>query len=108
MKDKIIPEDLLTWTKEKWGSNKLPQGATVPFHSSFGYKTGDWSPLKAIISLEKCTGCLDCFFYCPDSAIEMEEIEGKRKAVVDFDYCKGCSVCAVQCKHDAIEMREMK
>lgn len=108
MKEKIIPEDIKIWTKEKWGTNKLPSGGTVPFHSSFGYKTGDWSAFKPIIHPEKCTGCLDCFFYCPDSAIEMIDVDTKKKAVADFDYCKGCGICAAHCKHDAITMKEMR
>jgi 2-oxoacid:acceptor oxidoreductase delta subunit (pyruvate/2-ketoisovalerate family) len=108
MKEKIIPEEFKEWVSEKWGTAKLPIGGTVPYHSSFGFKTGDWSALKPIIDLEKCTGCMDCFYYCPDSAIEIVEIESKRKAVADFDYCKGCSLCAKHCKFDAIIMEEMK
>lgn len=111
MKEKIIPEEIKTWTQEKWGSQKLPIGGVVPYHSSYAFKTGDWSALKPIISEENCTGCNDCFFFCPDSAIEMvtrEDNEKKKLAVVDFDYCKGCSVCAEGCKHDAIEMKEMR
>ncbi|MCY3411949.1 MAG: 4Fe-4S binding protein [Candidatus Heimdallarchaeota archaeon] len=108
MREKIIPEELKTWTTEKWGSAKLPIGGTVPFHSSFGFKTGDWSALKPIINKEKCTGCTDCFYFCPDSAIEMIGEGKKLKAEVDFDYCKGCSVCAQGCRFDAIEMKEMR
>ena len=68
IKKKNIPDELKEWTnpENKWGTDKLPIGGTVPFHTAWGFQTGDWSAFKPFINQETCTGCLDCFFYCPD------------------------------------------
>lgn len=113
LKDKPVPPELKEWTnpKAKWGTEKLPIGGVVPYHTAWGFSTGDWGAEKPVISHEKCIGCLDCFYYCPDSAIEIIEVDVdgkmKSKAIADYTYCKGCGVCAMQCKHDAIVMEEM-
>ena len=53
-----------------------------------------------------CTGCLQCYLYCPDGAIF--KVSGQNKAGVsvdiDLDFCKGCGVCAAACKFDALSM----
>ncbi|MHA1865531.1 MAG: 4Fe-4S binding protein [Candidatus Heimdallarchaeaceae archaeon] len=105
MEKKNPPKEFEEWINEKWGTEKLPVGGVVPYQSSYGYKTGDWSAYKAYINKEKCIGCLNCFFYCPDSAITMDE---NNKAEADFDFCKGCGVCAQHCPVDAIEMKSLR
>ena len=108
MKKKEIPLDIQNWHKNKWGTEKLPIGGAVPYHSSYGYKTGNWSARKPFIDQEKCTGCLNCFFFCPDSAIEMQEIEGKYVAECDFNYCNGCGICVQHCPVNAIEWTKVR
>ena len=76
--------------------------AGVCWIPSTEYLTGDWRTFKPVLDPEKCTKCLICHIYCPDSCInwkkEKEEIE------FDFKYCKGCGICANECPTEAIEM----
>ncbi|MDA7857955.1 4Fe-4S binding protein [bacterium] len=65
------------------------------------YKTGDWRTFKPVRDKEKCTDCLFCWIYCPDSAVIVED--GKIKAI-DYDHCKGCGICAEVCPKKCIEM----
>ncbi len=105
MEEKTVPDEFKKWINEKWGSEKLPIGGVVPYHSSFAYKTGDWSAFKPFVDFDKCISCLNCFYFCPDSAIEMNE---DFKPVFDFDFCKGCGICAANCPKDAIEMKKVR
>ncbi|MEO0292840.1 MAG: pyruvate synthase subunit PorD [candidate division WOR-3 bacterium] len=89
--------------KESW--KELPIGAIiVEPGSSKKFKTGDWREgKKPVVNKEKCTNCLICWIYCPDSSIIVENGEMKG---IDLDYCKGCGICANQCPIKAIEMVE--
>jgi pyruvate ferredoxin oxidoreductase delta subunit len=67
------------------------------------YETGSWRTYQPIFHEDRCTQCLLCWIYCPDSSVKIED--GK---VVGFDYehCKGCGICANECppKCNAITM----
>ncbi|MFQ5647896.1 MAG: 4Fe-4S binding protein [Candidatus Aenigmatarchaeota archaeon] len=65
-------------------------------------QTGSWRTFRPIVT-DRCTGCKMCEFYCPDSAIKVQEQAGKRKAVVDYAHCKGCLICMEICPAKAIE-----
>ena len=67
------------------------------------YETGSWRTFRPVRDEEKCTHCLRCWIYCPDSAIKVED--GKVVGI-DLDHCKGCGICAEVCppKIHAIEM----
>lgn len=101
---KEAPDEFERWVKEKWGSSLLPIGGTVPYHTSYAYKTGDWSAFKATIDKAKCISCMNCFYYCPDAAIIMDD---ELKAECDTTFCKGCGICEKNCPADAIEMRRV-
>ncbi len=86
------------------GWKELPIGAKIlEAGNSDSYETGSWRSLRPIHDKVKCTNCLLCWVYCPDSAIVVKE--GKFDHF-DYDHCKGCGVCAKECppKADAIEM----
>lgn len=72
--------------------------------SSRNYKTGSWRSMRPIFHEDKCKFCKQCYDFCPDSAITLDET--KKKAVVDYNYCKGCGICAKECKFQAITMEE--
>ncbi|MFQ5645964.1 MAG: 4Fe-4S binding protein [bacterium] len=86
------------------GWKELPIGAKiVEAGNSHSYNTGSWRSFRPVWDSEKCTHCLLCWVYCPDSAVNTKE--GKFE---DFDllHCKGCGICARECppKIQAIKM----
>ncbi|MDO5149999.1 MAG: 4Fe-4S binding protein [Oscillospiraceae bacterium] len=81
----------------------------VPEDTSFeaGYlvtKNSGWRSIRPVIDTEKCVGCMQCYLYCPDGVISIEE----KKAVVDYDFCKGCGICSKICKLNAVRMEAEK
>lgn len=48
-----------------------------------------------------CTHCDNCYYYCPDAAIERTETG----YAVKYDYCKGCGLCVEECPTGSIRMR---
>jgi len=63
-------------------------------------KTGLWRTFRPEYNEEKCTVCLLCWLYCPESAIAVND----EKISIDYEYCKGCGICANVCNKNAIEM----
>jgi pyruvate ferredoxin oxidoreductase delta subunit len=81
-----------------------PLGASIPqAGTSEVYRTGTWRTFRPEIDFTKCTQCLFCFIFCPDSSIEVEDA---RVVGVDLDHCKGCGICAAECPRSAISMVE--
>lgn len=66
---------------------------TAPGNSSMR-RTGDWSIYKPIIDYDRCTKCMICFIYCPDSAITIDK---SGFPIVDYNVCKGCNICYTEC-----------
>jgi len=88
----------------KRGWMSLPIGGVLlEAGSSVKYKTGNWRAFKPVIDHGKCTGCLLCWIYCPDSAIMRA---GEKLVDVNYDFCKGCGICASECPVKAIAMVE--
>lgn len=86
----------------EWTSNQYPRGAVIPTGgNSDDYVTGGWRSQRPFRDDEKCTQCLLCWVWCPDTSIVVKD-----EKVVDFDldHCKGCGICAHECPFDAIEM----
>jgi pyruvate ferredoxin oxidoreductase delta subunit len=84
---------------------ELPKGGLmVEPGSAERYKTGDWRTERPIWDAEKCTSCLLCWIFCPDSSILVED--GKVIGI-DYEHCKGCGICAAECppRVNAIEMK---
>lgn len=87
---------------QNWGPSRHNPGAVIPEAGNARYyRTGGWRTDRPVRDAEKCTQCLFCYFFCPDSSILIED----RKVVgFDYDHCKGCGICANQCPADCIEM----
>ncbi len=62
-------------------------------------KTGSWRTSRPVIDYSKCTNCMVCFVYCPDSAISLEANLAPK---IDYDNCKGCMICLTECPTRAI------
>jgi pyruvate ferredoxin oxidoreductase delta subunit len=83
-------------------------GLIVEAGNAAQYETGGWRTFKPVHDATKCTSCLLCWVYCPDSAIT---VEGGKVTGIDYAHCKGCGICAEECpdKVKAITMiREEK
>ena len=50
---------------------------------------------------KKCTNCMLCWMYCPDSSIEVKD---GQMTGIDLFHCKGCGVCVQECKFGALEL----
>jgi pyruvate ferredoxin oxidoreductase delta subunit len=88
---------------DTWGPDKHELGATIPVSgNSQDFETGGWRSLVPAIDSAKCSGCMLCYFYCPDASIIIED----GKAVgVDLKHCKGCGICSKECPAAAITMK---
>jgi pyruvate ferredoxin oxidoreductase gamma subunit len=69
-------------------------------------RVGDWSNFKPIIDLDRCTKCMICFVYCPDSAITIDN--ESKYPIVDYGACKGCNICFTECPTKAIAMERIR
>lgn len=85
------------WKDIPWGGLILEEG------NAEEYKTGSWRTYRPVWDEKKCTHCLLCWVYCPDSSIIVKEEKFKQ---FDYDHCKGCGICSTQCPTKAIHMVE--
>jgi pyruvate ferredoxin oxidoreductase delta subunit len=86
------------------GWKELAEGCVLETPgSSKEFKTGDWRINRPVWHEDKCTQCLFCWIYCPDTAVVVKD--GKM-AGFNYDFCKGCGICAAECppKANAITM----
>lgn len=58
---------------------------------------------KQVLNLEKCIGCSLCSRECPANAIEMVEVEGKKRPLIHLDRCVFCYQCADSCPRGVFE-----
>ena len=61
--------------------------------------TGNRRPYPPVIDDGKCTDCMICYAYCPESAMSVGQ-DGRVK--IDYDNCKGCMICLTECPLRAI------
>ncbi len=90
--------------KEKKGAKDLPEGGNIhSAGSAQDYETGDWRSQRPEVDQETCIDCLQCWIFCPDDSIIVEDEEMKG---FKFSHCKGCGICCSVCPVDAITMEE--
>ncbi len=67
--------------------------------NSYVRHTGNWRTFRPTIDYKRCTDCMICYAYCPESAMSVG-VDGKVK--IDYDNCKGCMICMTECPLRAI------
>lgn len=50
---------------------------------------------KRCLSCGVCRMCGNCYLFCPDGAVYLDEEKGRY--IIDYDYCKGCGICHNEC-----------
>ncbi len=90
--------------KKKKGWKEIPIGGLIDKGGTArAYNTGSWRTFKPILDQAKCINCLQCWVYCPDSAVLVKD--GKM-AGFDMPHCKGCGICAEVCPVKCIKMEK--
>ncbi len=56
-------------------------------------------------SCGSCLYCDNCFYFCPDMAVQRDESLAAGYRVLD-QYCKGCGLCAAECPRGVIVLKE--
>jgi len=67
--------------------------------NSFARHTGNWRTFRPTIDYAKCTNCMICYAYCPESAMSIDR-DGRVR--IDYDNCKGCMICMTECPLRAV------
>jgi formate hydrogenlyase subunit 6/NADH:ubiquinone oxidoreductase subunit I len=57
---------------------------------------------KQVFDIALCVSCGLCSRDCPAKAIEMVEVDGKRRPMFHLDQCVFCYQCAESCPRNAI------
>lgn len=98
----------------------LPSLEPRDFAQSTCYRAGHlvtrnagWRNLRPVLAADLCTGCLQCYLYCPDGAIVRTHATNDQLSAgdslvaavaVDYGFCKGCGICVKACRFDALAM----
>ena len=78
-------------------------------------KNAGWRNMRPVLDAEKCTGCLQCYLYCPDGcifrpvrqatdAVDAAGTADTAAVAIDYDFCKGCGLCVEVCRFGALAM----
>ena len=64
-----------------------------------------WRVFQPVIDMDKCTGCKNCWIYCPETAIKWTD---ENKPEIEWRKCKGCGICVNECPVEAIEFKRVE
>jgi formate hydrogenlyase subunit 6/NADH:ubiquinone oxidoreductase subunit I len=96
---KISPmfEEVFSHLFKKPATGKYPFVKCVPAEGFRG---------KQVYDISLCISCGLCSRDCPAKAIEMVEVDGKRRPMFLLDRCIFCYQCAESCPRNAIKSSE--
>ena len=57
---------------------------------------------RRCLSCGVCRMCGNCYLFCPDSCVYLDEEKGRY--VIDYEFCKGCGICHNECPVATIEL----
>ena len=80
-----------------------PASLSLPLKGSAGL-TGKWRTFKPVVDYDKCIQCYQCYMYCPEGVIAVNN--DTQNVETDYDYCKGCGICAKVCPKKCISMEK--
>jgi pyruvate ferredoxin oxidoreductase delta subunit len=79
------------------GWRDIPIGGVIlEAGNTENYRTGGWRAFRPVRGEAKCTHCMQCWLFCPDSSI-LVDVENEKMAGFDLEHCKGCGICASVC-----------
>jgi len=64
-----------------------------------------WRVFQPVIDMDKCTGCKNCWIYCPETAIKWTD---ENRPEIEWRKCKGCGICVNECPVEAIEFKRVE
>ena len=64
-----------------------------------------WRVFQPVIDMDKCTGCKNCWIYCPETAIKWTD---ENRPEIEWRKCKGCGICVNECPVKAIEFKRVE
>jgi len=67
--------------------------------NSYLRHTGNWRTFRPTIDYAKCTDCMICYAYCPESALS---VGADGRLHIDYNNCKGCMICMTECPLKAV------
>jgi formate hydrogenlyase subunit 6/NADH:ubiquinone oxidoreductase subunit I len=99
-KPRISPifREVLNHLFKKTATGKYPFVKCIPAEGFRG---------KQIFDIALCVSCGLCSRDCPASAIEMVEVNGKKRPMFLLDRCIFCYQCAESCPRDAIKSTDI-
>ncbi len=86
-----------------WNGTILAGGLVETPGNSAERETGGWRVKRPVVEMDRCTHCMICWIFCPDSAVETG---GGKFLGFDLVHCKGCGICAEECPVKCIDMIE--
>jgi 2-oxoacid:acceptor oxidoreductase gamma subunit (pyruvate/2-ketoisovalerate family)/2-oxoacid:acceptor oxidoreductase delta subunit (pyruvate/2-ketoisovalerate family) len=104
----VLPEDINFTYFLPTPRQQAPLHHPEDFHHDFTEVALDMDEKDIVAETERCLHCGDCYLcgncfnFCPDAAIQVDE-NGRLR--IDYDYCKGCGICVQECPCSAIDFK---